>query len=1453
MKFYLFSKKTLAAACAAVGVSFFGVAADPPVIHGNIVGPAAWVDYVSGIYMFSAEAPLTLEMQKESRFINVNGGGDNVGGIYHYIGDNDGLGTSGDYRMYLYDASTWIPKDNFRVPDNWRATDMSYDYTTGRLYGCFTSDRSTWWFGWMNPADAVFNKVSTAGGGYAVVAANRYGAVYAIDYEGNVLALNKADGSATILFSTGLIPAGAQSGCFDAASGLLYWCFRDAEDHTSLYSVDISAGSAGVKLIDRFPMEEVVTGIYIEPEAPDKSLAPAAVTDLKTMVAGSDVSVSFTLPSVAMDGSSLGGVQLGYRVLVDGIMPESVANGVAGSVVNLKYGVADGNHMVTVIADNGTHTGAHATGYFFVGADTPLPVSGLDARRDGDSFVATWTAPSGGVNGGTINSASMAYEVKFFTGNRSETFNTSATRFEASPDIDYPANCHVEVTAVDGVRRSEPASSLKVMMGPGYALPYSANFDDSGAPVDFLAFDANGDGATWNYDPVFTDMRTDYKSEYADMDDWLFTPLVKLDDGYFYHLQFDAKTAGNSYEEQLEIKAGLLRSPADMTVEVMPEKTYAASAFKTDHAYFIIPSSGNWHVGFHSVTRGANFYLALNNIKLERGGLMTAPAAPSDVKAVPDGKGELECKISFVAPALTLDGDPIEENMRIEVRRAGRRLAELKDVLPGAACDAKLAGRQGDNTYEIVCYNGDGNGMPAFVSAYLGEDKPLPPANVRLTFDKTGSPAISWDAPAGGENGGIVNPAKLTYSVRRSFDKQYVVQNSRDLNVIDRLGLDVVDQALMFYQVYATNAAGTSIPAESEHFTMGKPYGMPYFESFKDMQEMKGPWLGMLLDNQKGAWFVDEEGYRPSCEPFDGNGGLVTFAPSEAGHTSRIATPLVCIDEAEYPTLEFYFYCTRENDSRLTVGVRTADSELEDLWSYKVSDASFNPGWNRVRLPLIDYQGEKYVQVYFTGVAGEDYMNHIHLDCIGISDIPRYDVAASVLEVPDVMVPGAQAYFMATISNTGIDPVKDIEVTLMRGDVPVCSRSIASLATSGKVTIDLADTADLSFAELMKYSFTVKAADDTNADNDVSRAYDVDVQLPCYPIPSVHGSVEGDEAVLVWDTPATSGVRAPVTDGFESYAPFIIDHVGDWTLRDIDGGGGTTGILDGTGTPIEYENTGKPMAYQVFNPAMVGFPLTDEEGERSMYAAHKGEQMMCAFCDLDAYNNDWLISPLLPGTEQQITFYAKSYAPYYGYEEFIVMVSSSGTAIADFTELTEVISAPGDWTRYSILLPEGTRHFAIRCVSVNQFALCVDDVKFTPASSEAMDMVLTGYNVYRDGNLVRSLPADATECRLPFDGDKEKASFSVSAIYSVGESAHSDKVELGLSGVDATVADYSLGMQVRAYVGGLAVEQPDGAVATVYTVDGRRVATVCGSGRVALSAGIYVVRSGNRAVKVAVP
>lgn len=1414
MRLYFKNTFMTLAALVAAGV-FFHCQGAAPVIHGNIVGPEDGSDYVSGIYKFSAAAPLAPELEKQSMFIIVNGGGDYVEGQYLYISNFDGLGTAENYRAYLYDASTWIPKGNFRLPGNYSASDFAYDSATGRLYGTFSADRQDWSFGWMNPADGEFHPLRQATA-WPAVGVTRLGAVYAVDAEGYVLAVNKSDGTFTRLFSTGITPAGTQSGCMDREADILYWTVGGG-----LYSIDIAAQT--VSKVGDFPVKEPVAGAYILPAAPS---GIPAVTGLKLTAAG----VSFVMPDGVTD----------YRVITDGLMPGISGTSASGVRVNVPLDLSEGEHTVSVFAAKDGKFSPAATASVFNGADAPLPVTDLRAWREGDTFKASWTAPAGSANGGSMGT--ITYEIKFIQGDGQTVHTVTDTRFESTISAAAPQDCSVEVTALnDGTLRSASVTSVPVMMGPGIALPYSETF--TGSAPGFMALDANQDGATWYFEEIDNDLRTDYKSDFGDMDDWAFTPILALDPDHFYQLRFNSQTAGPTYEESMEVCLGKLRTPEAMTQTIVPERTYASRGYVTNRAYFTVADDAPAHIGFHSVTRGKNLYLALDNITVEAAGPLTAPAAPSDLKAVVV-PGQTTATVHFTAPTLNLDGSAATE-MTAEVRRSGRRQGRIESVTPGATYTFAVQGTQGANTFEIFCSNTTGAGMPAFVDAHLGQDKPLPPVGVTVIMGKDGNPLVSWKAPEGGVNGGVMDPDRLTYSVRRGFDRDYILQDSPETSVSDPNGIPV-EQALMYYEVFAKGPGGTSEPASSEHFTMGTPYALPYFESFKDGMESRGPWLGMLLDNPHGAWYIDSEGTRPVCSDADGNGGLVTFAPSEAGHVSSLATPLLDIRDADCPVLEFYVFGDPGDDSRLTVEARTPSKPRTLLRSALLSE--FPQGWSLVRLSLEDFVGEDYMQVFFTGTAGVEYANHIALDCIMVTDMPRRDLAALSVQSPDILRPGESADFRARIANVGFESVSGAQAVLFRNGEPVAVADVPETAPLAETEVRLSFTPTLGDGELGEYCVIVSAEGDTNDANDITPTAVIELELPFYPVPVASGGIDGEDAVVVWHRPAHTGLREPVTDGFESYPAFAIAEVGEWTMHDIDGRGGTTGITDPDGNPLSYENMGAPMAYQVFNPALAGLQIVDEDGNPTICAVHRGSQMMCAFCDLDAYNNDWLVSPRLDGSAQTVYFYARSYTAAYGLEAFCIMTSKSGTEVKDFTALTGVANAPVDWTRFSVDLPAGTRHFAIRCVSIDQFALCVDDVKFIPESAEPVDLVLTGYRLYRDGELFRSFGPDETRCTLPA-ADVQDTELRLSAVYDRGESAHSAPVVMGIGGIGDLTGSVR---DARAIPGGIAVTQPAGERAEVYTVDGRLTASVAGSATLSLAKGVYMVRLASATKKLIV-
>lgn len=183
-------------------------------------------------------------------------------------------------------------------------------------------------------------------------------------------------------------------------------------------------------------------------------------------------------------------------------------------------------------------------------------------------------------------------------------------------------------------------------------------------------------------------------------------------------------------------------------------------------------------------------------------------------------------------------------------------------------------------------------------------------------------------------------------------------------------------------------------------------------------------------------------------------------------------------------------------------------------------------------------------------------------------------------------------------------------------------------------------------------------------------------------------------------------------DSFETYTDFAIANVGNWTLTDVDLK--TTYGFQG----ITFPNTQVAKSFQVFNSTTTTPAMTPSE--TSDWTANTGDKMMVAFAATSSpWNNDWLISPqiqLVAGQGATLSFWAKSCDADYGAEKFKVLVSTTGTAVANFTAVSGVITTPSDatWHEYTYNLNAyaGQQiYVAIQCTSEDQFGFAVDDFK----------------------------------------------------------------------------------------------------------------------------------------------
>ena len=122
----------------------------------------------------------------------------------------------------------------------------------------------------------------------------------------------------------------------------------------------------------------------------------------------------------------------------------------------------------------------------------------------------------------------------------------------------------------------------------------------------------------------------------------------------------------------------------------------------------------------------------------------------------------------------------------------------------------------------------------------------------------------------------------------------------------------------------------------------------------------------------------------------------------------------------------------------------------------------------------------------------------------------------------------------------------------------------------------------------------------------------------------------------------------------------------------------------------------------------------------------------------------------------------------------------------DFVKIGATREGKDEWTMFSAELPEGTKYFAIRVTSSNRFAFMLDDISYYSGNAEIL-----GYNIYRDGKLVKTVAPDVVECQ-DYPEEPGTYSWNVTVQYVAGESNPSNTFTSdvnGSQGVDALTAD----------------------------------------------------------------
>ena len=597
-------------------------------LWGNVIYCQSWdenenitsEEWPVGIYSFKPVAPSITNAVYKDRRLNANGGGFYRDGKFCFF-NYQNLTIASTLTYYEVDVTK---KEFTKVVENiedksLRATDLTYDRTTGNVYGQFyRKELGGRCIGVLDTETMSHSNIINTTTTYVSMAVDKNGKLYAISQEGDLYAINKTTGEQTKIGATGVKPGEYRmSATFDWTTNILYWsCVHNDEDVTSaLYTVDTTTGQA-TKVMD-FRDKEQIVGLYtLPPAAADGAPAKADPVGVSFMGGDNTGKISFTAPTKTFDGKELSG-SIDYVVLDNG---NELLTGTTepGTVVERDITVDKGEHIFSVYTKNayGKSEESDPTRQW-VGYDNPKAVNDLKAAvtktADKTKVHITWTPNYVGVHDGFVWENDMTYTVTRLPDGK--TVATGITECSADDEIDNNSPLMAysyKVVPYNDKMVGEEATTETVTVGSAKIVPYDETFELPNSFELFTVIDANNDDKTWYYDDAEKAACYRY-SVIDDADDWLLTPQLKLEKDKSYVVRFTARCAASYAPEVVEIAAGEGDIPTTY-INILPATTIEHDAYGEHKTTFTPVKDGNYRIGFHAVSPANRFKLFIKGI-----------------------------------------------------------------------------------------------------------------------------------------------------------------------------------------------------------------------------------------------------------------------------------------------------------------------------------------------------------------------------------------------------------------------------------------------------------------------------------------------------------------------------------------------------------------------------------------------------------------------------------------------------------------------------------------------------------------------------------------------------------------------------------------------------------------------------------------------------------------------
>lgn len=1411
-------------------------------LRGYVTNSASWgfeKPIMYGFYSIPQTSPGELGLLAAAEYIVHSGYDDGEGTFYSTYFMEQWYDKV--YYMVTFDTETWKATGAKMMGDySLMATDVALDPVTGDVYGCYYSpDGSSFLWGKGDYTALTTTPIKALDQYFWAVGCDKNGQYYAVSKDFNLYKVAKTTGELELVapITGGFTTQYLVSGCINDKNNT-FLVTSSTDNGGGLYQIDLATGVS--TLLTNFSDSEEVVALHIAKTTDPK--APAAPTLEVTCEKGSmEAKVRLTMPSTLFDGTTATGQSFAYSVMNNGSEVMS-GNAAAGEVVEKTVAMqTSGNTEFVANVTNAAGKSPKAKAACFIGKGSPKAPANVVLAIAADGQVSlTWDAVTTSADEGYFDPEAVTYTV---TDSKGTVVASEIKGTSHKLSIEVPqtyTQYFFYLTAVYDGKSSTATKSNTVALG-SYGVPLNMDLSKSDNFAAHTLLDANKDGKTWRYNDFYEYVYYN-ASSYNNADDWLFSPAIKLDGGQAYKFTATVSCSGADYPERLEVLVGATATPEAMTAQVIAPTIITSKTDIKLTGYITVAQSDAWHIGFHAISDAMQYNLNLKSYEISAPLEATLPGAVSDIAVTPATNGDLSATISFKAPEKTVTGNALTGEVKVKVLRGKEEIKTISTTAGTETSFDDAVSKVGEYTYTFISYSaGDQEGMSATATAYIGPKAPrdINEESVTLVETTPGTFNLVWSAISTDIDGNAIPAANISYKIYT------VVKNGSMLSIGEEVGTTteckftyktepITRQQLFYLAVQPFNRQVGSARSTMGRVLVGTPYELPVIYTGNSSTDQYLSFAGQGTP-EIGNYFNFE------VKAQDGDDSFYAIMNSKVGFKTYLQTGMINLT-GKSPAVSLYVYSLTNSDGTSTPdGNMTTMSVICDgnetvLDSFTNEDLEGNM-WHKKKFSLEAFAG-KTVMIRIT--ATSNVFVYTMYDNIRVFNDLSHDLAASINANTKVNT-GEMFDIDVKVANRGSIDAANYTVTLYRDGIVADQKTIDTpLASDSETTVTFTQTLGITDPASVEYHAVVTLDGDENTANDKTETVVV-TRTPSslFSVTGLQGEKTQSGNELTW-TPISTDEKRPeeITEDFESAMPFAQEYA-DWTFVDLDNSpvGGLRGVDMPGITP-----TVSTLAFFVF----------DNTGCNSTLNTKSGSKFLAALCRSDGgKTDDWAISPLLTGEAQTISFYARSYNPFYAEYIEVWYTTDESTDPADYIKIeqfgTQEVPSPAQngFTQYTVDLPDGAKHFAIRSCASDSYMLMIEDVTFTKLNG--FDGELLGYNVYRNGVKINQSPiVDAKYTDTTADNTDH--TYQVSAVYDKGESELSEPVSIAKSGLGLVSTDAKITVADKAII----VSNVSDRKVTVCTTDGRNIYTGCGDARISVSTGIYIVTIDTLATKVIV-